>query len=494
VWYSDLAILAYLATATVIVHILTGGRYGFHRDELATLDDARHLAWGYVAYSPITPFFARISLTLFGTSLVGFRLFAAIAQAIAIVLTGLMARKLGGGRGAQLVAATAAIPFCLAGGALMQYVSFDYLFWVLTAYFVVGLLTSEDPRWWLAIGCSIGLGMMAKYSMGFFALGIVAGVLLTDARRYLASKWLWYGVALSVLVFLPNLIWQVQHHFVSLDFLRDIHERDIRIGRTKNFLPEQVEMTLLALPLALAGLYYCLISSPGRRFRMLGWMFIVPLLLFVIAKGRSYYLAGAYPMLYAAGSVWGERWLAALHPSWRSVFRAMAWTALVADVAMTAAFTLPVAPVNSAWWKRAVKVQGDFREELGWPELVERVAAIRDALPAQERARFGILAGNYGEAGAINLYGPSHGLPQAISGINSFWQRGYGDPPPGTLIVLGISHGFLERNFQSCELAGHTPNPYGIENEETSDHPDIYVCRGLRKSWPDFWKEFRYYG
>src|SRR5262249_15050658 len=158
------------------VHLRTGNYYGFHRDELATLDDARHLAWGYIAYPPITPFFARLSLALFGTSLVGFRFFAAVAQAIAVVLTGLMARDMGGGRGAQLVAAAASIPFGLAAGALMQYVSFDYLCWVLTAYCVVRLLASEDPRWWLAIGSSIGLGMMAKYTMGFFALGIVAGV------------------------------------------------------------------------------------------------------------------------------------------------------------------------------------------------------------------------------------------------------------------------------------------------------------------------------
>ncbi len=493
-WSGDVAILMYAALGTVVVHLLTGGRYGFHRDELATLDDARHLAWGYVAYPPITPFFARISLTFFGTSLAGFRFFAALAQAAAVVLTGLMARELGGGRGAQLVAIAAAIPFCLAGGALMQYVSFDYLFWVLTAYFVVRLLKSEDPRWWLAIGSAIGLGMMAKYSMGFFALGIVAGVVLTDARRYLASKWLWYGVAASIVVFLPNLIWQAQHHFISLDFLKHIHERDIRIGRTKDFLPGQLEMTLLALLLALAGLYYCLIAGAGRRFRMLGWMYVVPLLLFVIAKGRAYYLAGAYPMLYAAGSVWGERWLASLRGSWHFVVRAGAWTALVADVGIIVGFTLPVAPVNSAWFNRAAKVQGDFREELGWPELVQTVARIRDSLPAQDRARLGILTGNYGEAGAINLYGPNHGLPQAISGVNSFWQRGYGDPPPETLIVLGLSHGFLERNFSSCEVAGHTPNPYGIENEETSDHPDIYVCRGLHRSWPEFWSDFRFYG
>src|SRR5437764_5904786 len=146
-----------LAGATIIVHALVGARYGFHRDELATLDDARHLAWGYVAYPPVTPFFGRLSLMLFGTSLTGFRFFAALAEAVAVILTGLMARELGGGRKAQLIAAAAAIPFCLAGGALMQYVSFDYLWWVLTAYFVVRLLSSGDPRWWVAIGSAIGL-------------------------------------------------------------------------------------------------------------------------------------------------------------------------------------------------------------------------------------------------------------------------------------------------------------------------------------------------
>src|SRR5580658_4278626 len=306
-WSSDSAVLIYFAAGTVLVQLLDGGRYGFHRDELATLDDARHLAWGFVAYPPITPFLGRISLTLFGMSLLGFRFFAVSAQAIAVVLTGLMARHFGGGRGAQLVAAAAAVPFCLASGALMQYVAFDYLFWVLTAYFVARLLKSEDPRWWVAIGCTIGLGMMTKYTMGFLAVGIVVGVLLTRSRRHLTSKWLWIGVALSILVFLPNLIWQVQHHFISLDFLHHIHERDVRIGRTKGFLPDQLKLTLLAFPLWLAGLYFYLGSKAGSRFRMLGWMYVVPLVLFIVAKGRGYYLGAAYPMLYAAGAVWGEQ-------------------------------------------------------------------------------------------------------------------------------------------------------------------------------------------
>ncbi len=493
-WSSDLAILIYLALATVIAHLLTGGRYGFHRDELATLDDARHLAWGYVAYPPITPFFARLSLAIFGTSLVGFRFFAALAQAVTVVLTGLMARELGGGRGAQLVAAAAAIPFCLVAGALMQYVSFDNLCWVLVAYFVVRLLKSEDSRWWMAIGTAIGLGMMTKYTMGFLAIGIVMGVLLTPTRRHLADKWLWVGVALSIVVFLPNILWQIQHHFISLDFLHDIHERDIRWGRTKDFLPDQLKITLLATPLWIAGLYFCLLAPAGRRFRMLGWMYIVPLVMFVAAKGRGYYLAAAYPMLYAAGAVWGEQWLQAMKRSLASATRTLAWTALAADIVLVGIIAMPCAPVNSPRWKFAAANNGDLVEELGWPELTQTVAQIRDLLPAAERLRVGVLAANYGEAGAINLYGPQLGLPQALSGINSFWQRGYGNPPPETLIVLGFSQRFRERNFKSCEFAGHTPNPYGIENEETRDHPDIYVCRGLIQSWPEFWSDFQYYG
>jgi len=493
-WFGNTAILLYLAAATVLVHALTAGEYGFHRDELATLDDARHLAWGYVAYPPVTPFFGRLSLLLFGRSLPGFRFFASVAQALAVVLTGLMAREMGGRRGAQLVAAAAALPFCLAGGALMQYVSFDYLSSVLTAYFIVRLLKSGDPRWWLAVGSAIGLGMMSKYTMLFFVAGVVAGLLATPARRYLASRWLWYGVALSLLIFLPNALWQFRHGFISLDFLQHIHARDVRIGRTQGFLPDQLKLMLLSFPLAATGLYFLLLSRAGARFRMLGWMYIVPLLLFIVAKGRWYYLAPAYPMLYAAGSVWGENWLASLSRLRAGIVRRLAWSALALDAVLFAAIAIPMAPVNSPWWNFAVKNNGDLREEIGWPELVQTVAHLRDSLPGQDREHLGILAGNYGEAGAINLYGPDYHLPQAISGINSFWQRGYGDPPPQTLIVVGLSRSFVDRNFGSCELAAHTWNRFNVENEETSDHPEIFVCRGLKQSWPEFWKDFRYYG
>jgi 4-amino-4-deoxy-L-arabinose transferase-like glycosyltransferase len=495
---TDFAILAVLALGAVLLHTLTNGQYGFHRDELATLDDARYLAWGYVAYPPVTPFIARMALELFGPTLAGVRFFAALSQGAALVLTGLMARRLGGRRAAQIVAAlaVAVAPVSLAAGALFHYVSFDYLWWVAVAYLIIRLLKSEDPRWWLAVGAVVGLGMMTKYTMVFLVAGVIAGVLVTPARRYLRSPWLWCGVALSLTIFLPNLIWQVQHGFISLDFLSHIHARDVRIGRTQNFLIDQllVAANPFTVLLWVAGLFYFLVAPDGKRYRLIGWMFVVPFILFLIAKGRGYYMAPAYPMLLAAGAVLEERAVASLAAGWARLLRGITCSALAVGGVIAIALVLPIAPVNSPWWKAANRVNDGFREEIGWPELVETVAGIHASLSAEERAHVGILAGNYGEAGAIDLYGPARGLPKAISGVNSYWLRRYGDPPPQTLIVVGLSRDFLERNFESCVLAGHVTNRYGVLNEETTRHPDLFVCRQLRQPWPAFWKQFRNYG
>ena len=420
-WLSDTALLIYIALATVILHLIIGNRYGIHRDELATLEDARHLAWGYPAYPPVTPFFGRVSLELFGTSLRGFRFFAGSGAGHCR-----RAHWPDGTRNGRTPWSATGRRRCrsplLSGRRIRdEYVAFDCLAWVLTAYFVTRLLNSGDPRWWVAIGAGIGFGMLSKYTIGFFVVGIVAGVLLTDARRYLKSKWLWIGVALSILIWLPNLLWQVQHNFVSLDFLSHIHARDIRQGRTAYFLPQQLEMTGFRFPLAVAGLYFCLLSRAGKRFRMIGWMFVITLALFTIAKGRWYYMGPAYPMLYAAGAVWGEQWLATMQRGRAMTVRWAVWAALAFELVFTTAFWLPLAPLNSRWWAITNDVQGDFREQIGWPELVQEVAKIRDSLTPEERAHLGIIGTNYGEAGAINLYGPAYGLPRAISGVNSFW-------------------------------------------------------------------------
>ncbi|HEU5251651.1 MAG TPA: glycosyltransferase family 39 protein, partial [Thermoanaerobaculia bacterium] len=237
--------VALFAAVKLLFHFWSNGLYGFHRDELATLDDARHLAWGYVAYPPLTPFLGRIGLELFGATPAAFRLFAALAQSIAIVVTAMTAKRLGGGRAAQWIAALAVAiaPISLAASALFQYVAFDFLWWVLIAYFVVRLIESDDPRWWLAIGTVVGLGALTKYTIAFFVAGIVAGVLATDLRRHLRSRWLWSGVAISVALALPHVLWEANHGFVTLEFLRHVHARDVRIGRTEDFLLDQIRVS-----------------------------------------------------------------------------------------------------------------------------------------------------------------------------------------------------------------------------------------------------------
>ncbi|MGB7846600.1 MAG: glycosyltransferase family 39 protein [Candidatus Acidiferrum sp.] len=496
---SDFGILVLLALFVIFLHLLTNGQYGFHRDELLSMDNAGHLAWGYVVYPPLTPFLGRVELELFGTSLRGFRFFAAMSQGLVLLLTGLAAGELGGKRDAQLVAALAAgiAGPSLVSGWFLSYTSFDYLCWVLVAYSVVRLLKSDDPRWWVAIGAAIGLGMMAKYAMAFMALGVVGGVLLTPARRYLRSPWLWCGAGVATLVTLPNIVWQIQHHFVTFEFLKTIHTRDIRWGWTDYFLLNQFWKSAnpVTVPLWCAGLWYLFAVPDGKRYRLLGWMYVIPLLTLFVARGRDYYLAPAYPMLLAAGAVWGEQWLCTLSTRAALAVRRTTWRALAVVGLATAAVTVPVAPLNSAWWHVADYANGgNFNMQTGWPELVETVARIRDSLPTQQQARVGILAGDDGSAGAVNLYGPAYGLPRAISGSNSHWYRGYGDPPPETVIAVGVSRDVIDRAFESCEVAGHLANPYGINNDTTKGYTDVFVCRRLRKPWPEFWKQFRWFG
>jgi len=409
------------------------------------------------------------------------------------VLTGSMAKDMGGGRAAQVVAACASIPFSLGAGALMQYMTFDYFAWVLTAFFLVRLLKTSNPRYFLLVGASIGLGMLAKYTMLFFGAGILIGLLLSDARKYFRTIWPWLGLLISLLLVSPNFFWQAQHHFITYDFLRFIHLRDVAEGLTSTFLPDQLELTLLSFPLWIAGLYFSLRSRQPRNLRALGWTFLVTLLLFVIAEGRGYYLAPAYPMLYAAGAVWGERWLCTLNSARGQAVRVAVTAALALNILGATAVALPLAPINSPWFRLADRVNLTLRDEIGWQDLVCTLAQLRDSLPAESRAHLGILAENYGEVGAINLYGPARGLPPAISGVNSSWERGYGDPPPQILIVVGFPRAFVEASFDSCRLGAQNTNSLGVVNEETTERRDIFLCGPPKAGWPQFWRTLQYF-
>jgi len=372
---------------------------------------------------------------------------------------------------------------------------------VLAVYFILRVINTENPRSWLAVGAMLGLGLMTKYSVAFFIAGIAVGILLTPARRWLRSPWLWSGAALALLIVLPNLIWQVRHHFIWLDFIRHVHTRDVGEGRTDHFLRDQflIPANPFTAPIWVAGLVYLFFIRAAKPYRILAWMYVAPFAVYFFTKGRGYYTGSLYPMLLAAGAVWEVNWLASRgstasgRPIWSRAVLVATFVAIAAGIALAVSFLVPILPPDSPH-NLAIRASDDLREEIGWQELVATVAGIRDSLSPSERANFAILGTNYGEAGAIDFYGPAYGLPPAISGVNSIWQRGYGSPPPQTLIVIGLSRRFVDRNFQACRLAGHITNRYNILNEETREHPDIFVCGPPIQPWPAFWSDFHYFG
>lgn len=479
-----------IAAAIMLLHMLANRRYGFHPDELDFLSNARHLDWGFVEDPPLLPFLERIGLEIFGLSLVGLRLFSVLAQAAAIVITGLMARELGGGRLAQV---TAALAVALSGltlfeGSVFQYTSLDYFWWVLIAYFMILLLKTENPRWWMAVGAAAGVGMLTKYTMAFLAAGIVGGMLLTKARRYFASGWFWAGTGMGLLIFLPNFLWQVRHDFISLHFLEYIHVRDMRLGRTDGFWRDQLLLwNPLAVPLWVIGLPALLRS---HRYRLIAWMYLIPLVIFGMAKGRGYYLGPAYPMLIAMGAVAGEAWLGSLPTAQGRAVKVLFFAGLAMAGAYLCVLEVPLAgsgPLRNF----ELRHNGAFRREIGWNELVRTVARIRDSLPAEQRRNVGVLVATYGEQGAIEMLGPAYQLPPPISGTNSGWLWSYPTSLPSPLIVVGWPPQYAEKMFTSCRLAGHNMNSYGIENDETLQNPDIFVCGAPRLPWPEFWKQYQ---
>ncbi|MFN2194819.1 MAG: glycosyltransferase family 39 protein, partial [Anaerolineales bacterium] len=340
---------------------------------------------------------------------------------------------------------------------------------------------------------AIGMGMLTKFTVLFFVAGLVAAVLLTTNRRYLRSPWLWAGAGLALLIYLPNLIWQVQNDFISLEFLSAIHARDIAWGRTSGFLPEQLYISAnpFTLPFWIIGLGVCLFAPSFKRFRAVGITFLVTFGLLWIAQSRSYYVGPAYAMLLAAGAAGLDAWLVGKGKLLRRSMQVAAWGLLLVGLVVGAVLVKPIAPINSGLWEITSSVSGEAVEMIGWDDLTAQVAEIYQTIPENERGRTVILAGNYGEAGALDLYGSEYDLPPVISGSNSLWQRGYGNFDPETVILVGFERGDANNFFMNCQSAGQVSNRYGVKNEETTSHTTIFVCRNPRHPWAEMWPEMQ---
>jgi hypothetical protein len=502
-----LGVVVLLAAAKLLVHLATTGRFGYSYfvDELYFLACARHLAWGFVDMPPLFPAIVAALRAVLGESLLAIRLLPALAGAALVLMTGLIARDLGGRRFAQGIAALAVLvaPIWLALHSIDTMNALDQLFWTGGAWIVVRIVRDDRPRLWVLFGAVAGLGMLDKHSMAFFGVAVVAALLLTPERRALRSPWLWLGGLLAGAIFLPNLVWMVQHHFPHFEMLANVKRegRDVSLNPLQFMVQQVLLMNPLTLPLWLGGLAWLLFDREGRRYRVLGIAWLAVMAEMLLLDGRPYYPAPAYPMLLAAGGVALEGWLAS--PRWRAARPVYAALLALSGAVLAPLFTPLLPPETLIRYSRAIgmtqpRIENHrlgplpqlMADRFGWQEMAEEVARIYRSLPPADRARAAIFGQNYGQAGAIDLFGPALGLPPAISGHLSYYlwgPRGYtGD----VMIVLDDERPTLERLFGSVELAGHVAHPYSMPYQ----HFDVFVCRGPRQSLAALWPRIKRYG
>lgn len=485
----DTLIILGISFVNLIIHLLTNGQYGFFRDELYFIDCAKHLDFGYADMPPLTPFFAKIIIALLGETLRGIRFFPALLSSAIVFLTGLMSREMGGRLFAQILASITIIvaPVYLVAGTQFQTIPVDQFFWVLTCYLYIRLINTNNQKLWLLIGLVMGMGLLAKYSIAFLTVAIFIGILISDHRKMLTNKWIWLGVLISLIVFLPNILWQIHNRLPVIEHMQAL--RNDESTPTLQFLLEQIIiLNPFNLPIWIAGILFFFFTEQGRNYRTLVWIYIIALTVFLLMKGKSYYLAPAYPVLFAGGSVIIEIILVRRQFNWLKYFIP---ALLLLSAIVTSPVWLPVLPVEKMKKLGIADIRYDFREMIGWPELVSSVAKVFNGLSEEEKMNTIIITGNYGEAGAINHYRKKFGLPGAVSGISSYYFWGPGNPDASTVIFIGYPEDYLSRFFSEVKLMEVIRNQYGINNEEQGQH--IVLCRKPEKPISELWKEFKHF-
>jgi hypothetical protein len=497
--WSGTAIVASIAGVAFAFHMATAKLYGFFIDELYFLACGQHLAWGYVDMPPLTAFQAWLTRHLFGDSPYSIRLFPSLAAAGAVLLAGALVRELGGGRFAQVLAALVVLfaPGYLAFCSYLSMNSLEPAIWSGCALLVVRIVKRNDPRLWPWFGLLAGIGLLNKHTMLVFGFAIVVALLLTADRRLMFNRWFVLAGAIAFVVFLPNLIWEIQHHFPHLELLANIKRngRDVQMNPIMFLLWDILMANPVAAPLWIAGLV-SLLAGSLKRFRILGLAWVVAYVVLILVHGRFYYLLSAFVMLIAAGAIaveWmteplGRRWM---RPGYAAL------------IALGGAFIAPIAvPVlpPAAYFRytelthieqprfehrQTTSMPQFFADRFGWPEMVATVARVYNSLPPAERAKTAIFGNDFGQSGAIDFYGPRYGLPKSIGGhlTNWFWgPRGYTGE---SVLVLGDNRETLESEFEVVRPMAEIGHPYAMAQE----HFTLFLAqkpRGwtLRELWP----------
>ncbi len=496
-----------LVAVKLALHLLSSGllTYGYMTDELYYLDCADHLAWGYVDHPPLSIAVLWLVHATLGDSLLALRLLPTLAGCATVVLVGLMARELGGGRVAQGLAALAALvsPVYLALGAFYSMNAFEPALWALTLFLLLRLHNGASPRLWLLIGVVMGLGLLNKLSMSWLGLGLAVGLVLTPKRRWLVTPWPWCAASIALALCAPHIVWQVQHDWPTLEFMRNAGQYKLPSKSPLTFLGEQVLiMHPLVVPFWLAGLLYYFVAEDGRRFRLLGWVWITVFFM-LIAKGatRSNYLAPAYSVLLAAGGVAVERF--ARRRSWRWLPSAVAATFALGGVALLPFAVDLLPPERFVAYQRGIglsaptdqvdaigKMPLHFALKFHAAAIVRAVSEAYATLSPEDRMRAGVLTASFGEAGAIDFFGRRLGLPHAVSPHNNYWIWGPGTYSGEVMLAVGYAEPELRALFESVEPASRISCEYCMP--ELTAKP-VYLCRGPRRPLAEVWLSLKDY-
>jgi Dolichyl-phosphate-mannose-protein mannosyltransferase len=494
---------AAIAAFSFALHMFANGRYGYFRDEFDYVICGRHPAWGYVDQPPLLPILSRIFLAIFGESLRSVRLLPALTASAVIVITAAITRELGGKRFALILSAITILiaPIYLSGGSLLtSNCDLEVLLWTAALYCAILAVRRNQPRYWLWVGVIAGIGLQEKYSILILGFAMVIGLLLTSQRVVFLNKWIWLGGAAALLIFLPNLVWNAVNHWPFLELMRNIKAagRDVVLSPWQYFSQQCLLLNHLSTPVWVTGVVAFLVAVRFRALRFLGWTYLISFAVFVVLKGKNYYLAPIYPAYLAAGSVMIDLAIDASRQRWLKPLLAIL---LLAGGAALAPLAVPILPIDHfiSYMERLpiklprsehshirVILPQHYADQFGWNEIVDEVVVAWNQIPADERKDCGIMAQNYGQAGAIDFLGPKYGLPPALSGHQSWWVWGPRGYSGNCLIVLDDTREKLETLFDHVDFVGTTnANPYALER----DLP-VFICRGakfgsLQKIWPD---------
>ena len=494
-------VLLLIALVQFILHLWTDAHDNLFRDELYYLATGQHLDFGYVEFPPFVALAAAFSRAVFGSSVVGIRLLPALAGAAIILLTAEMVAMLGGGLAAQALAAIAIAlgPVFIGSSGLLSMDPFDQLWWAVAAWVLLRMIKEQRPRLWLAFGVVVGLGLLTKLTIAFFVIALLIGLFLSSERKLLFHRWLIYGGLIAFIMTMPYLVWQVQNGFPLLEFTQHYASGKTFQATPPEFFAQQViTLNAIALPLWLGGLYFLFFVPAGRSYRAFGWAYLFLLMFFMIQKTKFYWLSPAYPMLLASGA-YGLQLLLEHRPR-------LNWlrTAYVAVIAISGLLMAPLAipilsPETFIRMNAAMGGAGEVKQEnlqssalpqnyadrYGWREMVAAVKQAYDTLTPAEQAEACILTTNYGEAGAIDFYGPALGLPKAISGHNSYYLWGPRGCTGNVLISIGRPRADLSGAFESVEPGPAWKCDYCMPYENGAP---IFIARGIKapilEAWP----------